>query len=311
MGNVVFVIHHPARQVLAAGLRTFVVSGGGGGDGAPVGSSTPQALGIATPGVSTSASRQDHVHAMPGAADVGAAPASHAGAGGTAHADVVAAGAAGFMTGVDKAKLDAIALGATANADTDSLTEGTGNLYHTVARVRAVLLAGLSLAVGTAVAATDTVLEAFGKLQKQITDLTSTVSGKQATLVSATNIKTVNGNSLLGAGDLAIAGGASLPVVQTFTGAKTLALADINTYNVSQDATAQAVTLPAQATVAWTADAEIHIERGAAGVITIVGAAGVQINGTVAGTFTLGAQYSVVTLKRKGSNLWTLFGNAS
>lgn len=106
-------------------------------------------------------------------------------------------------------------------------------------------------------------------------------------------------------------GGASLPSVQTFTGAKTLALTDINTYNVSQDATAQTVILPAQATVAWTADAEIHIERGAAGAVTITAASGVQINGTVAGTFTLGAQYSVVTLKRKASNLWTLFGNAS
>ena len=110
---------------------------------------------------------------------------------------------------------------------------------------------------------------------------------------------------------VAAGGGVSLPVVQTFTGAKTLALADINTYNVSQDGTAQAVTLPAQATVAWTDNAEIHIERGAAGAVTITGATGVQINGSVAGTFTLGAQYSVVTLKRKASNLWTLFGNAS
>ena len=42
-----------------------------------------------------------------------------------------------------------------------------------------------------------------------------------------------------------------------------------------------------------------------------VGATGVQINGAIAGTFTLGAQYSVVTLKRKASNMWTLFGNAS
>lgn len=103
-------------------------------------------------------------------------------------------------------------------------------------------------------------------------------------------------------------GGVTLPVVQTFAGNKTLALADTNTYNVSQDATAQSVTLPAQATVAWAADAEIHIERGASGVLTVVGAAGVQINGTTAGTYTLGAQYSVVTLKRKAANLWTLFG---
>ena len=152
----------------------------------------------------------------PAAADTAYAPAAHVGAGGAAHSNAVAAGAAGFMTGADKTKLDGISANAT-----------------------------------------------------------------------------------------------GLAVVQTFTGAKTLALADINTYNVSQDAAPQAVTLPAQATVSWTADAEIHIERGAAGAVTIVGAVGVQINGAVAGTFTLGAQYSVVTLKRKAPNLWTLFGNAA
>lgn len=42
--------------------------------------------------------------------------AAHAGAGGTAHANVVAGGAAGFMTGADKTKLDGVATGATANA---------------------------------------------------------------------------------------------------------------------------------------------------------------------------------------------------
>lgn len=41
-----------------------------------------------------------------------AAPIAHVGAGGTAHANVVAAGAAGFMTGADKTKLDGIASGA-------------------------------------------------------------------------------------------------------------------------------------------------------------------------------------------------------
>ena len=43
-------------------------------------------------------------------------PTSHAGSGGTAHANVVAAGAAGFMTGADKTKLDGVATGATANS---------------------------------------------------------------------------------------------------------------------------------------------------------------------------------------------------
>lgn len=215
---------------------------------------------------------------------------------------------AGVLTASDKTKLDGVAAGATANANTDSLSEGPTNKYFTEIRVLATLMAGFTLIAGGTVSAADSLLVAVGKLQKQINDL---FSGKQDTLVSGTNIKTVNGSTLLGAGDLVVAGGASLPAVQTFTGAKTLALTDINTYNVSQDATAQTVTLPAQATVTWTAGAEIHVERGAAGALTIVGAAGVQINGTVAGTFTLGAQYSVVTLKRKAANLWTLFGNAS
>ncbi len=45
--------------------------------------------------------------------------------------------------------------------------------------VRAATLTGLSTATGTALAATDTVLAAFGKLQKQITDLTTTVGSKE------------------------------------------------------------------------------------------------------------------------------------
>ncbi|UOF77967.1 hypothetical protein [Caudoviricetes sp.] len=43
--------------------------------------------------------------------------------------------------------------------------------------------------------------------QSDITNLTSDLSGKQATLVSGTNIKTINGSSVLGSGDLTISGG--------------------------------------------------------------------------------------------------------
>lgn len=389
------------------------------GTGTAVGDDVPQALGVASPGSSEAASRQDHVHAKPTAADIGAATtaqgakadtavqpaalasglafkvdkdgtkvlsdqnytsaekaklaglegahfkglhaslaalqAAHPSAAAGDYADVdsgtgadvarfiwdvsdskwvIQSGASGSMTAAqiktayesnpdtnsysdaEQAKLAAIAAGATANATNAELrdrsthtgTQTASTISDFAATVRATVLTGLSLVSSAAVAATDSALVAWGKLQRQINDLVTAVAGKQETLVSGTNIKTVNGYSLLGAGDLVIA---SMPVVQTFTGAKTLALTDINTYSVSQDATAQAVTLPAQASVAWTANAEIHIERGAAGAVTIAGAAGVQINGVVAGTFTLGAQYSVVTLKRKGSNLWTLFGNAS
>jgi len=51
---------------------------------------------------------------------------------------------------------------------TDALTEGSTNLYFNESRVRNTVLTGLSLAVSTAVAATDSVLAAFGKLQAQL-----------------------------------------------------------------------------------------------------------------------------------------------
>lgn len=54
-------------------------------------------------------------------------------------------------------------------ADTDALTEGATNQYFTVARVRAALLTGLSVATSQVVAATDSVLQAIGYLQAQIT----------------------------------------------------------------------------------------------------------------------------------------------
>jgi len=52
---------------------------------------------------------------------------------------------------------------------TDAVAEGTTNLYHTVARVRATTLAGVSFGTGGAITAADTVLTAFGKIQAQIT----------------------------------------------------------------------------------------------------------------------------------------------
>jgi len=51
---------------------------------------------------------------------------------------------------------------------TDALTEGSTNLYFNESRVRNAVLTGLSLASSAAVAATDSVLAAFGKLQAQL-----------------------------------------------------------------------------------------------------------------------------------------------
>lgn len=68
---------------------------------------------------STTIAAGDHAHAAL------YVPLGHVGAGGTAHANVVAAGAAGFMTGADKTKLDGVASGATANTGTVTSVSGT------------------------------------------------------------------------------------------------------------------------------------------------------------------------------------------
>lgn len=61
---------------------------------------------------------------------------------------------------------------------TDAVPEGTVNLYFTEGRVRAALLTGLSLVTNAAISATDSVLSAFGKLQKQLTDLATSLALK-------------------------------------------------------------------------------------------------------------------------------------
>lgn len=50
----------------------------------------------------------------------------------------------------------------------------------------------------------------------EITDLGSVLDGKQSTLVSGTNIKTINNESLLGSGNITIQGGGSITVDQTY-----------------------------------------------------------------------------------------------
>lgn len=64
------------------------------------------------------------------------------------------------------------------------------------------------------------------------TAVSSAISGKQATLVSAVNIKTVNGESLLGSGGIVIAGGGGVSSVAGRTGAVTLTKSDVDLNNV-------------------------------------------------------------------------------
>lgn len=57
--------------------------------------------------------------------------------------------------------------------NTDKVPEGPSGsvLYHTAARVRAVLLDGLSTATSAAISASDSILAAFGKIQARLNEL--------------------------------------------------------------------------------------------------------------------------------------------
>lgn len=81
---------------MSASDKTKLDSVATGATATPLTAATPQAVGTAAVGVSTDAARADHVHAHGDQA------------GGTLHSTAVASGAAGFMSGSDKAKLDGI-----------------------------------------------------------------------------------------------------------------------------------------------------------------------------------------------------------
>jgi len=73
--------------------------------------------------------------------------------------------------------------GGSGAVNTDALPEGSANLYFTTARVLATLLTGISFVTGGAIVSTDSVLVAFGKIQKQITDTLTAIGLKQDILI--------------------------------------------------------------------------------------------------------------------------------
>lgn len=73
-------------------------------------------------------------------------------------------------------------------------------------------------------------------VQSDIGDINTALDGKQDTLVSGTNIKTINGNSILGSGDLEIqGGGGGLWFTNVAVSATTGDIATITDSNITAD----------------------------------------------------------------------------
>jgi hypothetical protein len=162
-------------------------------------------------------------------------------------------------------------------------------------------------------------------------------TGKQDTLVSATNIKTIEGQSLLGSGNIDLAKGdvglgnvdntsdANKPVstaTQTALDAKTAKLITTNRQTASytlvigdadklveiNNASANNLTVPLNSSVAFSTGTQILLAQYGAGQTTIVATSGVTIRSN-GGKLKLNAQYSGATLIKIGENDWYLFGD--
>lgn len=79
-----------------------------------------------------------------------------------------------------------------------------------------------------------------------VTNLQTSLDAKQAALVSGTNIKTVNGTSLLGSGNVSISGGGGLTLVELSTTSQTAANGSNYAFT---NAAATTLTAPASPTV--------------------------------------------------------------
>jgi hypothetical protein len=89
---------------------------------------------------------------------------------------------------------------------------------------------------------------------------------------------------------------------------KTLALTDENTYQSCSNASAQAITIPANASVAFPLDTWITFEQHGVGVVTITGATGVSLNGVSAGSFSVSEQWQEISIRKIGTDSWIVKG---
>lgn len=98
-------------------------------------------------------------------------------------------------------------------------------------------------------------------------------------------------------------------VVNNQTGASyTLALADDGALVTRNNSSANTLTIPTNASVAFPVGTVINFVQIGAGVTTVVAASGVTVNGVSAGSAAVTKRYSVGSLVKTATNSWILSG---
>ena len=116
------------------------------------------------------------------------------------------------------------------------------------------------------------------------------------------------GGEMTGAitGNVAITG--FRPYLRETTTERTLALTDAGTFISAENVGGTEVTIPTNASVAFTQGTEIDFIQKTAGALSIAGDTGVTLNGAVAGSVEVTAQWGGVTIKLIADDEWIAVG---
>lgn len=190
-----------------------------------------------------------------------------------------------------------------------SISLASGNVSLTNAQFRAAML---FRATGNTVARNLTVpaIKRLFVVQNNGTAVLSVVRGATTLLVAVGGAGVFYADGTTD-GLILIAGGGvptAPPVISETTTSRTLALSDAQGYIRTTNGSAVTITVPPQSSIAWAANAEIHIEQGGVGQITIAAGSGVTINRVGSTNAKTKGQYAVLSLKRVAADTWTLFG---
>lgn len=235
------------------------------------------------------------------------------------------------ITGATKTKITYDAKGlvtAGADATTADIADSTNRRYVTDAQL---VVVGNTSGTNTGDNATNS-------------QYSGLATSKQDTLVSGTNIKTVNSTSLLGSGNISVAPASGIDATaiadgsvtstefqyinsltsnaQTQIDSKTnklittnrqtasytLVLSDADKLVETNVASANNLTVPLNSSVAFPTGTQILLAQYGAGQTTVVATSGVTIRSN-GGKLKLNAQYSGATLIKIDTNEWYLFGD--
>lgn len=141
-------------------------------------------------------------------------------------------------------------------------------------------------------------------------DVTNTGSASDNELVRFhSNEDTIQGGTGITIDDNGMVSGAGRGIVQVTGTTKTLALTDEGTRQECNNASAQTITIPTNASVAFPVGAEIEIVQFGAGTVTITADTGVTLNGVSTGSCDILAQYRGAFLYKQASNVWIVMGS--